>query len=353
MKNTKICDHKCLACPDYLHCPDLEKARFDLLRLEALKGTVWYSCPYKNLDRFCVHCEKRKQCLTERGLPYRSYQSRNAVLNVFPDRESNELIVYKRSFHYLEDSENLPEIDRGHMLEQNQEGIYEPIREDFTVEALQRSLRNGGKRAMDSFYGYAKSNDWEYFVTLTFDQKIVDRYDDQAVKECYSEFQRWCKRRSPDVRMLMVPERHKKEDGSFRRALHFHGLISNIHFDLELAKDLKTGEYLYTKLGDSLFHIKDWEYGYSTLAILPTDENHARVVNYLQKYINKETNVGYCQKRFYHTRNLNFKNKDILLLDSFGEEDLVEALGLELVKENDKMKVYRKRVEYQDQGESK
>ena len=163
---------------------------------------------------------------------------------------------------------------------------------------------------------------------------MVNRYDDNAVKSLYSEFQRWCVRRSPDVKMLIVPERHK--DG----AIHLHGLVSCIEFDLVLYLD-KNGNQVYSKCGAPLFRIKNWTYGLSTLAIIPPDDNYNRVCNYIQKYISKEGNIGYNAKRFYHTRNLDFKNKGIYLCDDAEIAELVASLGLCAFKDSDKMTVYR------------
>lgn len=273
---------------------------------------------------------------------YRVFQPANTVINVFPGDE--EVVYYKRQFSYLVDC-NIDGIDevRKRLLAKDERGIYVPLRDDFTISDLQRSIRNSSKRAKDSFYGYAKSNIWEYFITLTFSDEVVDRYDFDAVGNLFSDFQRWCKRRSPDVKMLIVPEFHKKENEDYVRALHFHGLVSNIHFNIRPFRDPHSGKDIMTASGAPLFELLDWTYGLGTLAIIPTDDNYNRVVNYLQKYISKEGNVGYCKKRYYRTRNLDFKNKFIDFLDEDGLNDLINSLGLSEVKNNDKMIVYRRK----------
>jgi hypothetical protein len=95
--------------------------------------------------------------------------------------------------------------------------------------------------------------------------------------------------------------------------------------------------------GIPLLRIKDWKNGIATLAVLPKDGNYAAVVNYMEKYISKEGNIGYCQKRYYRTRNLDFKNKSIIYANADELDELVQSLGLEAVKDNDKMTVYRKK----------
>lgn len=262
---------------------------------------------------------------------------KNVVINVYPDSNKIEVLRYKKPFRHLVEAENLDPVNRQRLLEKNVKGEYEPVSDDFTIQALQRSIRSASKRSKDNFYGYAQANDWEYFVTLTFSPEVVNRYNDMAVIHLWSNFQNWCKHKYKDCKMLMIPERHK--DG----ALHFHGLMSDIRFNLIPAIDPHTEKPLYSKTGAPLFSIKDWTNGFSTLAIIPKEDNYRRVVNYMEKYISKDGNIGYNQKRFFRTRNLLFKNKSILLYDDCEFEDFIKSLGLEEVKDSDKMTVYRKK----------
>ncbi len=323
---------KCLLCERFGNCAILN----DIKDRERLKQTIWYNCEDKYRRGYCATCERVKECRLERGLEYRKYTDKNIIINTFPDSDKVEILYYKKPFLHLEESENLDIVDRHYMLEKNKKGEYVPVDDGFSVQALQRSIRCASKRSKDKFYGYAKANDWDYYVTLTFSPEIVNRYDDNAVKALWTEFQRYCKRKSSDVKMLMVPERHKD------RAIHFHGFISNISFDLELAQDAHTGKYLYTKVGTPLFSIKDWKYGFSFLDILPKEGNYDRVCNYIQKYISKDGNLDYCQKRFYHTQNLMFKNKSIFYGTDDELNEMIKSLGLEPVKDTDKMIIFRK-----------
>ena len=230
------------------------------------------------------------------------FEKKNVIINVFPDSDKIEVLNYKEPFNHLVESENLTADDRQRMLKKNLQGEYEPVSDDFLIQDLQRSIRSASKRSKDSFYGYAQANDW-----------------------------------SPDVKMLMVPERHK--DG----ALHFHGLMSDIEFNLIPAKDLHTEKPIYSATGAPLFSIKDWKNGLSTLAVIPPEDNYARVVNYLEKYINKDGNIGYNQKRYFRTRNLLFKNKSILYCEENELSEIISSLGLVPVKDTDRMVVYRKK----------
>ena len=330
-------DGKCLICGYYGKCTFGLKRKFQREELPEYVGTYWDKCSTKNIDKYCSVCPHIKECRLERGLPWRQFAMKNVIINVFPDSDKIEVLRYKKPFKHLIEAENLDDVERKRMLALNEQGIYEPVTDDFTIQALQRSIRSASKRSKDNFYGYAQSNDWEYFITLTFSPEVVNRYDDLAVKSLYSDFQRWCKRKAPDCKMLMIPERHK--DG----AIHFHGLISDIRFNLIPAIDPYTEKPLFSKTGAPLFSIKDWEYGLSTLAVIPPEDNYRRVVNYMEKYISKDGNIGYNQKRFFRTRNLLFKNKSIELYDDKEFNELILSLGLEEVKDTDRMSVYRKK----------
>lgn len=318
--------------------------RYDECRWASMSET-YRNCVYRtrktfNPDNYCATCPNYRKCRSERGLPFKSYSKRNVVINVYPDSNYTEIVYYKDPFIYLEDSGNLDPVERQRMMRKNENGEYVPVNDDFTISALQRSIRNASKRSKDSFYGYAQANDWAYFFTLTFSPEVVNRYDDNAVKALWSDFERWCKRRSPDVKILAVPERHK--DG----ALHFHGFMSeNQSITLTPFVDEKTGKQKTCAFGSPLWNIKEWTNGFSSLAIIPPENNYARVANYVMKYISKDGNIGYNQKRFYRTRNLNFKNKSLFICDPDEIEDMAAELGLVPIKENDRIVVFRKVID--------
>lgn len=77
-------------------------------------------------------------------------------------------------------------------------------------------------RAKNTVREIALCNEWEYFVTLTFDKNKWDRYD---LKVRVKELMQWLQnlnKQNKRIRYLLVPEFH--EDG----AVHFHGLMSGI-----------------------------------------------------------------------------------------------------------------------------
>ena len=69
-------------------------------------------------------------------------------------------------------------------------------------------------------YNYSLANDWDWFVTLTFDPQKVDRYNYSDCAKKLKNFIDVTRRKCPGLKYLFVPELHK--DGAF----HFHGLIA-------------------------------------------------------------------------------------------------------------------------------
>lgn len=87
-------------------------------------------------------------------------------------------------------------------------------------EELQRVSLSRSKRFIREI---SLSNDFDYFVTLTVNKEMCDRYDvdvcQQHLKDILHNYQRICKRQNKDFKYILITERHK--DGAF----HFHGLM--------------------------------------------------------------------------------------------------------------------------------
>src|SRR5690606_10827465 len=87
------------------------------------------------------------------------------------------------------------------------------------IKSLARSRR--------TIFDYALCNDFDLFVTFTFDPRKVNRYDMAAT---YVKMQSWLARhqrkqleKQDTFRYIIVPEKHK--DG----AIHFHALTDAKH----------------------------------------------------------------------------------------------------------------------------
>lgn len=289
------------------------------------------SFPCTQKGNYCQFCKDYAECQKAQGKPYRKWEKANIIINNFPDG-SFELIRYKNGFDYMYEAGNLPATDR--VRKMIKQGSYWVPIDGYDIASIQDSIKNSSKRSKDTMYGYVLANDWEYWVTLTLSPDKVNRHDDNAVKELWSEFQRACKRRNPDCKILAIPERHPTSG-----ALHFHALMSDIDLELTPAID-KEGKPIYSKFGEIVFNVQAWDFGFSTAVVLPKDNNNLRVANYLVKYITKDGNIDYNAKRYYHTRNLNFKNKTIAYLSDEEFEGSEFKDGIEKRKDNDRMEVW-------------
>lgn len=140
-------------------------------------------------------------------------------------------------------------------------------------------------RARKQLFDLAACNDFDLFITLTLDQKEVDRYD---VRGVVKKMGVWLDNRvrRHGLKYIIVPELHK--DG----ALHFHGLISSRGLRLS-----DSGRK--TKDNRPIFNLPEWRYGFTTAVRLSGD--YGKVCQYICKYITKSGSAGKVAGRyFYH-----------------------------------------------------
>lgn len=139
-------------------------------------------------------------------------------------------------------------------------------------------------RTKTNIYDIAKSNEWEYFITITFDSRKVDRYNYDLIASKMKKLLNNIKqRKASDLKYLLVPELHK--DG----AIHFHGLLSQIG-SLNAVKTNKKD-----KQGNDIYNFKDFNLGFTTATKV---KNTKAVSNYIAKYITLEliTNTKHKHK---------------------------------------------------------
>lgn len=124
-------------------------------------------------------------------------------------------------------------------------------------------------------------NEWQYFCTLTIDEKKQDRFDLQEFKK---DFGYWVgnynKKFDTKLKYLLIPEYHK--DG----AIHLHGLLNDIS-----PNSLVKNEYSYLDLP----YYKN-RFGYLSLSKIRSQE---RVSRYITKYITKQFDCGELNKRLF------------------------------------------------------
>lgn len=170
-------------------------------------------------------------------------------------------------------------------------GNFELVKQE-KIKDETRSKKVSNNRAKQKIYELARSNDWEYFLTLTFAE---DRYNYEKLTKRLSVWISNIKRDyAPDMKYIFVPELHK--DG----ALHFHGIVSDI------GKLPLVDSGLKDKNGNIIYNIDCYKMGFTT-ATKVTDSG--RVASYMTKYITKDL-MSYSKgkKKYWASRNLSKPN---------------------------------------------
>lgn len=182
-----------------------------------------------------------------------------------------------------------------------------------------RSLRVSADRSLQTVYKYARSNLWEWFFTLTFNPEKVDSFNYQEVTEKLAKWLNNLRRVCPNMKYLVVPEKHKS--GRY----HFHGLFSNVD-ELRFIDSGHTDEG-----GHTVYNVGNYSLGFSTaVKIGETLEDSAKISSYLSKYITKDLTEGtFGKKRYWASRNLDLPREYIAEIP---RKD-IKRLRLELLAE--------------------
>ena len=170
------------------------------------------------------------------------------------------------------------------------------------AEDLERSMR----RARATVRRIALSNDFRWFVTLTLDQLMVDRYDPAAV---IRKLNQWCSNqvKRKGLRYILVPERHK--DG----ALHFHGFFS------DALEAVASGHM--DKQGNMIYNLPGWTLGFT--AAIEIYGDYPAAVAYVCKYIGKQGDKP--AGRWYYSGG-DLKQPEVIYAD-IGIDDLRAQYG--------------------------
>lgn len=156
----------------------------------------------------------------------------------------------------------------------------------------ERSLMVSKKRAVNNIYNLARCNDWQYFVTMTFNPQIVDSFDFDVCSNKLSQWLKDLRKSDSSLFYLFVPERHQSG------AWHFHGLIScGCSSSLRLSDSGKRD-----RSGKVIYNIGRYRYGFTTATEV---ENNEAVTKYITKYVTKDM-LGHIKgkKHFWASRNL-------------------------------------------------
>lgn len=223
--------------------------------------------------------------------------------NGFQYRVYNKMVETGTMEEMLEDvftSENLDESGT------NNNGIPESDTKDtLSEESKSRSLSVSSNRTINQIYYLARSNIWDWFITLTFDPEKVNSFD---YDECVSYLSVWLnnikKKKCANLKYIMVPELHKS--GRF----HFHGLFA----DCPELNFIDSGKYID---GQKIYNIGSYTAGFSTASRVG-DNN--RVTKYLAKYVTKDLiAVSSGRKRYWASRNLDKAVEEDMIIENVAE----------------------------------
>ena len=180
--------------------------------------------------------------------------------------------------------------------------IIEDLQNDLRKEENQKhSLSSSVSRSKNNLYRIARSNEWEYFITFTFNPKQVDSTNYEVVSNIVSSWFSNLRKTSPDLKYLAVPELHKD-----KKKYHYHALISNAD-SLILSDSGKVDQD-----GCPIYNIDSWKWGFTTASKI---KDNAKVTNYIGKYITKDlmNNLKY-KKRYYASENCYVENEDYKMM---------------------------------------
>lgn len=169
-----------------------------------------------------------------------------------------------------------------------------------SAEDEERSLKVSTNRSLAKIYDLARSNVWDWFITLTFSPDKVNRFD---YDECVGKLSKWLnnlRRSAPDLKYLVVPELHK--DGAY----HFHGLLActcGIDF-------VPSGHYTG---GQMIYNIGQYKLGFTTATKV---NNNSAVTKYITKYVTKDL-VAHTKhkRRYWGSRNLSLPEESTYYLE--------------------------------------
>ena len=213
----------------------------------------------------------------------------NGRLKTYPDG-TQELLVCSRPIFGLDGWERVDSEERGRGRACGN-----------SEEAKERAQR----RARQQIRDYALCSEFTYFVTLTLDQKKIDRYD---MSEIVKRLRIWLDNRvrRNGLRYILVPERHK--DG----AVHFHGFFNDALSVVDSGK--------LDKRGHRIYNLPSWNFGFTTAIQLYGD--YAAAVAYVCKYVGKQSEkIG--GRWYYSGGSLNLPQVDFVDVD----DDIFDADG--------------------------
>lgn len=182
------------------------------------------------------------------------------------------------------------------------------------------------RRTIKNIFKIARSNIWEYFITLTYDQKRVNRYDYDDCMMCAKEYFNYIRKNfAPDIMYMLVPEQHK--DGAW----HIHGLLAHIG-NLKIVDSGRKDDK-----GRTIYSSSAYYYGWCDFTKIGS--NFAAAY-YMTKYVTKNLCIDTkYRNRYITSRNLHIAEEKFFRVssDRFDKmmEKMKDILYVKTVKQDD------------------
>lgn len=195
---------------------------------------------------------------------------------------------------------------------QREEKAPVPYDEEEIAARKKRSIASSMGRTVNAVYHKARSNTWDWFITLTFNPDLVDSFDYQLTVRKLKTWIDYMRRSSPDIGYIIVPEKHKS--GRY----HFHGLFRDCD-GIDFVASGKTDHK-----GNPIYNVGSYRLGWSTATRI---SDQSKVTKYIAKYISKDLcQVAFGRKRYWCSRNLADAPVQEVILDKDKLQQLVSRL---------------------------
>lgn len=151
---------------------------------------------------------------------------------IFVDKNLKE---YQQNQKILQLKRKWEKFEKSQQEEDTQTDMFDIIKKPAKVSKEERGERTDIlKRAKDKVFDIAFSNEWAYFLTITFNGSEYDFSNADFVKK---KLRRWLENqvKRKDMKYLLIPERHKNG------GIHCHALINDCFDMVDSGTRLVTG----------------------------------------------------------------------------------------------------------------
>ncbi|EAD6024617.1 hypothetical protein E1309_07835 [Listeria monocytogenes] len=169
--------------------------------------------------------------------------------------------------------------------------------------------------------GYALTNNFEWFVTLTLDPRKNDSFNYEDSKKILLKWCRYLRDKYGTFDYILIPEFHKSG------AVHFHGLLGNIPADFVEAKHPKSGQPILRN-ERQVYNLSDWKHGFTDCEKIANPEKTA---SYLTKYITKDLMTNkemFRKKRYFNSKGLKKPQIDYINSETDSLKNFTPNFGL-------------------------